>query len=147
MCRILFPVHLICSGNFCDLQNILIVCYFTVCVAYCIKKYFRKLHQVRNQCSCSLYQQYIFYCVYMYFCLVLLCCFYFQFNCCSSYVFLKKTVSQHSSTHAQPSNRDPAPTLLCSTDRPAMAQCEQPKSISFGPCMFFSLLRIYLIIE
>ena len=37
MSRILFPVCLICSGNFCNLQNILFVCYFTVCVAYCIK--------------------------------------------------------------------------------------------------------------
>ena len=41
MCRILFPVHLICSGNFCNLQNILIVCYFTVCVAFCIKMNFQ----------------------------------------------------------------------------------------------------------
>ena len=40
MCVILFPVRLICSGNFCNLENILIVCYFTVCVAFCIKMNF-----------------------------------------------------------------------------------------------------------
>ena len=48
MSRILFPVCLICSGNFRDLQSILIVCYFTVCVAFCIKMNFQNCISIRT---------------------------------------------------------------------------------------------------
>ena len=37
MCRILFPVHLLCSGIFINLQNILFDCFIDVGVTYCIK--------------------------------------------------------------------------------------------------------------
>ena len=39
--RILFPVHLICSGIFHNLQNMLFDCFIAVCVAYCIQMNFQ----------------------------------------------------------------------------------------------------------
>ena len=41
MSRILFPVKLICSGIFHNLQNILFECFIAVCVAYCIQMNFQ----------------------------------------------------------------------------------------------------------